>query len=361
MAGGTCDLGNNTHDWIPKAAMNYVEHTVLGRSIRAVARAENCHPSTILRQVRRLETRRDDPLVDAALASISSTFSLEETAKIKGFSKMYVDAMALGVEANVTLPQVKFDQERLLALRRLSESGAVLAVARDMESAVVVRETSDGHSLRTAVVDRSIAQAMALQDWIKSDDPNARIARYFLTFEGQRALRELTAKEENIAAGLVQTSDSKRRLEESERPQGARYGLGESPIMGLARRKDKEGIPFLTQELVAAGERLRQDYEVADINVADSDQCLAVLGGETNTSHKEICAARTRLKRALEDLGPGLTEVAMECCCFLNGLEVTEKKMGWSSGSGKIVLRIALTRLQKHYEETHGRFAPMIG
>jgi hypothetical protein len=55
-----------------------------------------------------------------------------------------------------------------------------------------------------------------------------------------------------------------------------------------------------------------------------------------------------------------LADVAYHCCCLLEGLEVTEKAMGWSAWSGKIVLRIALQRLKRHYEE-QGKFGPMIG
>ena len=71
--------------------------------------------------------------------------------------------------------------------------------------------------------------------------------------------------------------------------------------------------------------------------------------------------ARERVVQALEELGPGLADVVLHCCCFLKGLEVTEKEMGWSSRSGKIVLRIALTRLIRHYQETFGKFGPLIG
>lgn len=71
--------------------------------------------------------------------------------------------------------------------------------------------------------------------------------------------------------------------------------------------------------------------------------------------------AHARVRKALCDLGPGLGDVVLRCCCYLEGLEQTEKKMGWSARSAKIVLRIALQRLKRHYEDTQGKYGPMIG
>jgi len=72
-------------------------------------------------------------------------------------------------------------------------------------------------------------------------------------------------------------------------------------------------------------------------------------------------AARERVSEALRDLGPGLGDIALRCCCYLEGMEAAEKRMGWSARSGKIVLRIALQRLKRHYEERDGTLSPMIG
>ncbi|MWD29509.1 helix-turn-helix domain-containing protein, partial [Aquicoccus sp. SCR17] len=61
-------------------------------------------------------------------------------------------------------------------------------------------------------------------------------------------------------------------------------------------------------------------------------------------------AARLRAAAALRDLGPGLGDMALRCCCRMQGLETAEREMGWSARSGKIVLRIALQRLKRHFD-----------
>lgn len=56
--------------WVPVSARHYLSHTVGGQSLRALARQADCHASTILRQVRQFEQRRDDRLIDQALSSL---------------------------------------------------------------------------------------------------------------------------------------------------------------------------------------------------------------------------------------------------------------------------------------------------
>src|SRR6056297_3831699 len=53
--------------WVPEAAVHYLAHIESGASIRALARRSGRHASTVLRQIRTFETRRDDLLVDQAL------------------------------------------------------------------------------------------------------------------------------------------------------------------------------------------------------------------------------------------------------------------------------------------------------
>ncbi len=352
-------------DWVPKSVHLYLAHTVAGLSIRALARDSDLHPSTVLRQVRRFETRRDDPLVDDALRGLVAN-DAGPVAPERDIQTMPNENSSKKADASDALTQDKIDTEALPILRRLCEPGALLAVARDMEMAVIVREDDNGDSFRTAVADRQIAQAMALKSWINTADPSLRIVRYFITAAGRAALRGLTAESENRAQGFREASPRRRDgsnvwdLNESDSI-SSRYMVTESPLVGLARRRGKDGKHFLSSELVQAGERLREDYELCYVGPCIAENWQDVLQAEPkpNTAQATI-DARQRVSNALTELGPGLADIALRCCCFLEGLEVTEKSMGWSARSGKIVLRIALQRLVRHYED-QGKFRPMIG
>lgn len=355
--------------WVPNAARVYLAHTEMGRPIRELAREAGCHASTVLRQVRRIETRRDDPLVDAALRNLRSAPHDETLSRIQKDADDMTDCVDSDTPDEITLAR-----EARRVLRRLCESGAVLAVAAEMDKAVVVRNTADGGNARTAVVDNAIAQAMALKDWIACDQP-ARISRYRITAAGRSALSRLMADQENRLRGFAEAQagfetgrDAQAALEQIDRDPRARKGrymLAESPLAALSRRRDKEGTPFLSEDLVAAGERLREDFELAQMEPQamqnwDAFSVGAGTSGEAATQSGSG-AARARLQKAMRDLGPGLGDVALRCCCYLEGLETTEKRLGWSARSGKIVLRIALQRLKRHYEDQRGTGADLIG
>jgi hypothetical protein len=332
--------------WLPEAARHYLHHTADGQPIRALARQAQVHASTVLRQVRRLEALRDDPLIDEALRLLSAqgrTGSLPATEML--------------------------ETEAARVLRRLVEPGAVLAVAREMETAVIVRDDGQGGTQRIGTVARSVAQAMALSDWMASDDPQARVIRYRITAAGRNELRRLTTT--GSRRGMDEAPTRFRGAAEEDDHEGddrirhMRSILGESPLATLARRRDREGAVFLSRELVAAGERLREDFEIAQAGSRTTQDWARFLTGPIDLGHPSrdqgSSAAADRLARALADLGPGLGDVALRFCCQLEGLESIESRMGWAARSGKIVLRIALQRLARHYAQTLGQFGPMIG
>lgn len=335
--------------WVPSGARNYLAHTEAGCGIRALARANDLHASTVLRQVRRLESRRDDPLVDRALRDLASSVSAS-VSRQTGEAAMTIE--------HQHETEAELARKATPVLRSLSASGAVMAVADGMDMAVVVRETAAGHTQRTANVPLELAQAMALKDWILCDEGTGKILRYRITAQGRAQLRDSMAAEENSALGFA---EGQARFLGAEATAPRRTAPSDSPLGVLARRRDKEGTAFLSRAQVQAGERLREDFELARMAPKAVQNWEEVLHhGRAQDPGAGVHSARDRVADALADLGPGLGDIALRCCCYGDGMEQTEQQMGWSARSGKIVLRIALERLQRHYAGLGGQ-GDMIG
>ncbi len=359
--------------WLPPAVRVYLDHIDEGLSLREIARREGRAASTVLRQVRRFEMRRDDPLWDEALSALAR-------AHVRAHAAPDQKEAAMSAPMRLTPPlldDATLDREGRRILRRLAETGAVLAIAPDMEKAAVLRTMPGGHTARTGVVDRALAQAFALKDWIACRKPG-RISTYEITSAGRAALKRMLDAEDRAAVpGMAEAAtpfaDQHRDWAEREVTDEAgrrrlRYNLAESPVAVLARKRDKDGKVYLEQDLADAAERLREDFELAQMGPRVAQNWERFLTGGDRGGFRADSgiaegprAARDRVAAALRDLGPGLGDVVLRCCCFLEGLETTEKRMGWAARSGKIVLRIALMRLKRHYDENYGRSGPLIG
>ena len=372
------DLPTDRMTQLSSILQQYSDHAVAGQSLRAIARQRGTHPSTVMRRVRRIEQRRDDPLIDDVLQRLQADMpprfpvhihpAKEEpmTAQIRQDAA----AMADRVERILAAPDC------LRVLRRLAEAGAMLAVAPDLDKAAVLRELPGGGSVRTAVVDRELAGALVLQEWVALRR-QGRIVTYAISASGRTALRHLAGGEESLPQGLAEAVVDfaarhrvwgERVVVEDDGPRRLRCNLAESPLALLGRRRDKDGVPFLTPEQVAAGERLREDFELAQMGahvtqnwdrfLTGGTRGTARMGGGPAEGPRD---ARERVARALGELGPGLGDMALRCCCHLEGLETAERRLGWSARSGKIVLRIALDRLSLHYRSCYGAPSPLIG
>lgn len=311
--------------WVPESALNYIIHTEAGLSIRALAREKGCHPSTVLRQIRRIEARRDDPLVDEALRKLGmQAVSKESCRKMRN-----------------VFHGIDIKHEIIPLLKVLSAHGRVLAIADHLEKAVIVG-TGQSDKLKPLPVVRDVALLLALRGWIERRS-EGRVHQYKISQAGRIALGQLVARYENAALrNAVGFAEAKGGVlaRNNASDFAATAANAESPVFMLARRRDRSGVPFLTQDLVDAAERLRQDFVLSEMQNAEQ--------------------ATARVKDALDDLGPGLADVVLRCCCRLEGLEAAERDMGWSARSGKVVLRIALQRLRRHYAAS-GCGAEMIG
>ncbi|MXU66197.1 DUF6456 domain-containing protein [Oceanomicrobium pacificus] len=348
-------------DWVPDATRIYLEHTGSGVSYRAIARREGCHPSTILRRVRRIEERRDDPLFDDALTWLHGRLLRDGRDQSEDPPSMTVSRRLPETPSDAAI-----NREARRILRRLCESGAELVIARDLARAAVLKVTDGGAPVRIGTLDRDIAMSFALRDWIEGSG-TGRVARYRITPAGRAALKRLIEEDRAARKGAGTAADpfraqhriaGTRTVAENEggRPvtRTLDCNLAESPLAGLGRKRDRNGNPYLSAEQIEAGERLRDDFERAHMGPRmgqnwDRFLVAGATGGPSERAETGSQSARDRFTQAMVLLGPGLSDVVLRCCCYLEGLEVTEKRLGWSARSAKVVLCIALDRLAGFY------------
>lgn len=198
--------------------------------------------------------------------------------------------------------------------------------------------------------------ATVLRALLRQGLASRRGTRLALTPEGAARRRREAAVPAD--AFQVQHRETEERL--VDMPEGRRravVNLDESPLAALARRRDREGRPLLTGDEVAAGERLRADYTRGQIMprlganwqaAVASGRRDGATGGMPDLTDAAL-AARIRVEKALEAVGPELAGVLVDICCFLKGLEAVERERGWPARSARLLLRTALGALSRHY------------
>ncbi len=133
--------------------------------------------------------------------------------------------------------------------------------------------------------------------------------------------------------------------------------ISESPLLRLFRRKDHMGQRYIDARQLAAGERLRADFERARLSprVTSAYAESAGSGGRhwqmSDNSIEKISlgalAARDRLERAFAAVGPELSGILYQVCCLAAGFEAAEAILSLPPRSGKAILNLALTRLAR--------------
>ncbi len=128
----------------------------------------------------------------------------------------------------------------------------------------------------------------------------------------------------------------------------------ESPLARLANRPCGDGKPFLSAEEAEAGERLRADWTRAGMmpSVTQRWDRLPGTGGGGGaptdwSDHRADC--HRRASEALQAVGPELSGVLVDICCFLKGTELVERERRWPARSAKLLLKVGLAALARHY------------
>lgn len=123
--------------------------------------------------------------------------------------------------------------------------------------------------------------------------------------------------------------------------------LAESPLAWLHARG------HLDDRLFDAGERLRSDYERAQLSPSVTmrwDPVRVKSTGDAGlTPGEKQIAAKARFDGALAAAGRGLEDVLWRVVCAGEALPDAERALAWPARSGKLVLRLALDRVADFY------------
>ncbi len=238
----------------------------------------------------------------------------------------------------------KAARKMLLKLLRMVLRGQCRIVAEDAQHVRIERE-GEGAQFAAAILALGVSRGLVQR--------NDRMV--MATPAASAFLRRA------LAGGEAEFGNQHRDMvEETALVEGARQhvsrNLSESPLAPLARLKDRGGEPFLSVAAFDAGERLAADFTRGQMQpriTASWEPRLELSGGRRGAGGAEISdgamAARDRFARAVEAMGPELSGVAVDVCCFAKGLEVVERERLWPARSAKLMLRTALLALARHY------------
>lgn len=131
--------------------------------------------------------------------------------------------------------------------------------------------------------------------------------------------------------------------------------LEESPLAQLRRLRSRDGQDFLTVAEWRSGERLRVDFTRGQIMPRlGANWETTVASGRRGNGISDLTdaalAARLRVNRAIDAVGPELSGLLVDICCFLKGLEQVEAERGLPRRSAKVLLKTGLGILARHYE-----------
>jgi hypothetical protein len=230
------------------------------------------------------------------------------------------------------------NKDRARVLRFLAQGAATLADAADKEKVLL-----DAGERGTISVERKL-----LAEMVRARELRMGGGKVALVVEGERMhpgnFRDIAVITIN-GDGMAET---------------VAVNWSESPLGQLMRRKGRDGEAFLTASEFQAGERLRADYTRGQImprlgaNWEASVSSGRRDGGIADLTDAAL-GARIRVEHAIRAVGPELSGILIDVCCFLKGMETVEMERGWPVRSAKIVLKTALGVLSRHYNPDSGR------
>jgi hypothetical protein len=106
----------------------------------------------------------------------------------------------------------------------------------------------------------------------------------------------------------------------------------------------------------AAGEKLRQDYERAQLGPSVTMRWDGAPMDSNRRGPRDPAApthimlsAKASFFSAIERAGPGLSDILWRVVCAGEAVPLAERNLGWPSRAGRLVLTLALDRVADYY------------
>lgn len=237
--------------------------------------------------------------------------------------------------------------ERRLA-KRLSVAGTIVTISSD--EATLVSGEPKAQRCRVAVSVAAVRGLLARGALEAAGDAGC----YRLSPAGRLMLRrmlaggDLAVQHQDRTTAVITMAGERRAVT---------VNRGESPLAWLRARKGRDGQPLIDAAAFDAGERLRTDFTRGQMMPSVTASWNPAASGARGSGHAggvaeltdAALAARLRVGRAVECLGPELAGAVVDFCCFLKGIDQIESERGWPQRSAKLVIRLGLSALARHY------------
>lgn len=246
--------------------------------------------------------------------------------------------------------------------------GALLARMRALaRRGAELHKIADGTAMIEQADARRPAQRVSPDEFLRWLDAgwirSSGMDKFVISRRGMSALRTMLSRPADSAGRRSEpvgtpTAEDEQCTASAQASAKPALNVKESPLAWLAQRRDAAGKPLVSREQVEAGERLRVDFEFGNMGprvTASWNPASVPSRGSRSAPGVGIdmtdraVAARQRVEAALKAVGPELSGVLIDVCCFLKGIEQAERNGGWPRRSGKVVLQLALSHLGRHY------------
>jgi hypothetical protein len=238
--------------------------------------------------------------------------------------------------------------EARLALARLACTGAYAVPSDPLQKYADrwhILSTQRSQSGPALQVSRLAIEHCLRKGWLKRDKTRTD-KRLCISAAG---LREMQA--ERKAASRARSGRG--TLSPASSHQDGQAGV----LAWLRRRREKGGRAVFTEVQFNAAERLAADFWNAQMMprttanwsaMAPSQRTRRSAPGAGVEMAEWVVAARVRVTKALDAVGPELAGILVDVCCFDKRLEVVGQAAGWPERSARVVMDLALTRLARH-------------